>query len=146
MNEISKFPSAHATTEAAEGLPRLKWTLGEFDRLSEIGFFGGIDSGREMIICDAKFEPHTVPPGKVLLLIEVSDSTQKYDEKTKAKIYSILGVREHWVVDAKSLSTLVYRDPSPGRYRSQSKSPKSKTLTPTLVPKLAISMGSFAVE
>lgn len=50
MNEISTFvPKPHATTQAADGIPRLKWTLEEFERLSELGFFGGLDRPRERL-------------------------------------------------------------------------------------------------
>ena len=203
MNEVTRIRAPHATTQAADGLPRLKWTLIEFEKLSELGFFGGIDGERErvelvdgeivpmhakgsrhewvrgelqnalserlprghrlytepgwrpggeryfepeIIICKAGFQASQVPASEVLLLVEVSDTSLKYDEGTKARIYSILGVREYWVVDAKSLSTLVHCDPSPEGYRSQSKVPKSKTLTPALLPELSISMGSLGVE
>ena len=49
MNEVTRIRTPHATTQAADGLPRLKWTLAEFEKLSELGFFGGIDSERERI-------------------------------------------------------------------------------------------------
>jgi Uma2 family endonuclease len=39
MNELSPQPRARATTQAAEGVPRLRWTLPEFDRLAELGIF-----------------------------------------------------------------------------------------------------------
>ena len=35
------------TTQAAEGLPRRRWTVDEIDRLAELGFFGGADRERE---------------------------------------------------------------------------------------------------
>ncbi len=50
MNEIANFiPKRHATTQAADGIPRLKWTLEEFELLSQLGFFGGIDRPRERL-------------------------------------------------------------------------------------------------
>ncbi len=50
MNEIASFiPKRHATTQAADGFPRLKWTLEEFELLSQLGFFGGIDRPRERL-------------------------------------------------------------------------------------------------
>lgn len=59
MNELPRPPrSQHATTQAAEGLPRLAWTLAEFDRLSELGFFGGIDRERERLeLIDGELVP-----------------------------------------------------------------------------------------
>ena len=37
MNELSPQPRVRPTTQAAEGVPRLRWTLAEFDRLAELG-------------------------------------------------------------------------------------------------------------
>jgi len=50
MNEIARpSPAPHATTQAADGIPRLKWTLEEFEHLSQLGFFGGQDRPRERL-------------------------------------------------------------------------------------------------
>jgi Uma2 family endonuclease len=39
MNELSLQLRVRPTTQAAEGVPRLRWTLAEFDRLTELGIF-----------------------------------------------------------------------------------------------------------
>jgi Uma2 family endonuclease len=39
MNELSRPHNPRATTQAAEGVPRLRWTLAEFERLTELGIF-----------------------------------------------------------------------------------------------------------
>ena len=39
MNEIPRQPRMRPTTQAAEGVPRLRWTLAEFERLAELGIF-----------------------------------------------------------------------------------------------------------
>jgi Uma2 family endonuclease len=39
MNELSPEPRVRPTTQAAEGVPRLRWTLAEFERLTELGIF-----------------------------------------------------------------------------------------------------------
>ena len=57
MNEFANFiptpcatgQESHATTQAADRIPRLKWTLEEFERLSQLGFFGGPDRPRERV-------------------------------------------------------------------------------------------------
>ncbi|MEM1307212.1 MAG: Uma2 family endonuclease [Pseudomonadota bacterium] len=44
MNDQSRFRiEPRPTTQAAEGLPRWRFTLDEFDRLTEIGLFGAHD-------------------------------------------------------------------------------------------------------
>jgi Uma2 family endonuclease len=59
MNEItSLIPRPRATTQAADGIPRLKWSLDEFERLSELGFFGGLDRPRERLeLIDGELVP-----------------------------------------------------------------------------------------
>ena len=43
MNEIPGQPKMRPTTQAAEGVPRLRWTLSEFERLTEFGIFSEDD-------------------------------------------------------------------------------------------------------
>ena len=38
--QITAAPATRPTTQAAEGLPRLRWSLAEFERLGELGVFG----------------------------------------------------------------------------------------------------------
>ena len=203
MNEISRPPkSQHATTQAADGLPRLAWTLAEFERLSELGFFGGIDGERErlelidgelvpmhakggrhewvrgelqhhistvlpkgfrvfgepgwrpggdiyfepeMMVCKAGLAPATVPPSEVILLIEVSDTSLRYDSATKAKIYARLGVREYWVVNAKTLETIVHLQPAEQGYGKVTTVAPNETLTVFALPALSVSLGALKI-
>jgi Uma2 family endonuclease len=39
MNEIARISKARPTTQVADGVPRVRWTLAEFERLTELGFF-----------------------------------------------------------------------------------------------------------
>lgn len=39
MNELAREPKTRPTTQAADGVPRLRWTLAEFERLIELGIF-----------------------------------------------------------------------------------------------------------
>jgi Uma2 family endonuclease len=43
MNEIPRAPKIRPTTRAADGVPRLRWTAAEFERLAELGFFTADD-------------------------------------------------------------------------------------------------------
>jgi Uma2 family endonuclease len=202
MNEIVPSPIPHGTTQAADGFPRLKWTLAEFERLSELGFFGGIDRERErvelvegelvpmqakggrhervkvrlqkrlqlalgeaydvfgepgwrpggdsyfepeILVCRTGFEPDTVCPADVLLLVEVADTTLSFDAGVKARIYAKLGVGEYWVVNAKTLETIVHLSPSAEGYTSVATVPPSATATPHRLPALAISLGGLGI-
>jgi len=52
----------------------------------------------------------------VLLVVEISDSSQRYDMGRKAALYASFGVRELWVIDAARLAARVFRDPAPDGY------------------------------
>jgi Uma2 family endonuclease len=57
-------------------------------------------------------------PAEVLLLIEVSDSTLRFDVATKVPLYARAGVVEAWVVDLEASVVRVYRDPEATGYRA----------------------------
>lgn len=92
------------TTQAAEGLPRFKclprfkWTLAEFERLSEPGWRDGGDVHvvPDSVVSLSGSEPDVVPPREVRLMIEISESTTRYDLNTTASLYAAIGVREYW--------------------------------------------------
>lgn len=53
----------------------------------------------------------------VLLLIEVSDSTLRYDRETRMPIYARHRVPEIWIVDVNGRQVLRYREPALEGYR-----------------------------
>ena len=54
----------------------------------------------------------------VMLLIEVSDSSIRYDTGIKAEIYAEAGVAEYWIVDVQARRVHVYRDSDRSLFRS----------------------------
>jgi Uma2 family endonuclease len=48
----------------------------------------------------------------VLLVVEIADSSLRFDTGRKAALYASFGIRELWVVDAVRLDTRVFREPS----------------------------------
>lgn len=57
-------------------------------------------------------------PAEVLLLIEVSDSTLKYDRDTKLPLYAEAGIGEVWIVNLVSDIVEVHTRPEFGVYQS----------------------------
>lgn len=53
----------------------------------------------------------------VLLIVEVSRSTLRYDTNVKLPLYARHGIPEVWIVDLKNSQLRTYRSPSEGRYR-----------------------------
>jgi Uma2 family endonuclease len=56
----------------------------------------------------------------VLLLIEVSDATLRFDREVKAKLYAQHGVSELWIVDLNDHRVHVFREPVQGAYADRS--------------------------
>ncbi|MGQ0456171.1 MAG: Uma2 family endonuclease [Hyphomicrobium sp.] len=193
------MPRQRATTQAADGLPRLAWTVEEFDSLADHGFFTEEDRieliGGELVPMSPKGNRHEVvrgelgiwlsrsvpanikvyiepgwradakhylepdilifpescplgglPAVEVLLIIEIALSSLAYDTGRKAATYASLGVREYWVVDAKTLETIMHLEPGEQGYAKVSTHGPGETLTPHLLPALAVSLGALKIE
>jgi Uma2 family endonuclease len=72
-------------------------------------------------------------PG-VLLVVEIADSSLRYDMGRKAALYASFGVRELWVIDAVKLTTRVFRAPSPSGYGETQDLGASDRLVPRFAP------------
>jgi hypothetical protein len=92
MNELSRQLSSRPTTQAAQGAPRLRWTLAEFERLIELGIFTdigwrppGADTYLEsdLLISPIAFKGVTVATADVLLAVEIAQSSLKFDTTNK---------------------------------------------------------------
>jgi Uma2 family endonuclease len=81
-----------------------------------------------------------------LLVIEVADSSLHYDLATKAPLYAEHGVREYWVIDTRTLSTKVHREPAGTIYGNVREVVMAERLVAALVPECAISLGTLRVD
>jgi Uma2 family endonuclease len=70
----------------------------------------------------------------VLLVVEIADSSLRYDIGRKAALYASFGIRELWVIDAVRLTTRVFRDPAAGGYGNASDFGPADRLTPLIAP------------
>jgi Uma2 family endonuclease len=57
-------------------------------------------------------------PGDIVWLVEVSDSTLRFDLTVKARLYARAGIPEYWVVDLIHRNLIVHREPSGDQYLS----------------------------
>jgi len=55
-------------------------------------------------------------PADVLLVVEVADTTRRYDRRVKVPRYARAGVPEVWVVDLQEGAIDIYRQPGPEGY------------------------------
>jgi Uma2 family endonuclease len=199
MNEHLRPSPFPATTQAAEGLPRRRWSVAEIrammaegiilederfeliggevvpmspkgnrhelvkkalqqhwvplvvgtpvDLLTETTLYIGDD---EFFEPDFLFWPRSialkdVTAASALLIVEVADSSLRYDLGTKASIYARLGLPELWVINANTLVTRVHRKPAPGGYAETPEVAPSEILEPALAPHLAVRLGALNI-
>lgn len=64
----------------------------------------------------------------VILLVEVSHKTLKFDRGDKLKLYAEAGIQEYWVVNIAEDVVEVYTDPGEGKYRSVRKGKRGEML------------------
>lgn len=84
-------------------------------------------------------------PEDVLLLIEVSDSTLRYDRDIKVPLYAKAGIPEVWLLDVTGQRLEIYRRPSPEGYREIHYPAPTESIAPVLLPELILSVASLFV-
>ena len=78
-----------------------------------------------------------------LLVIEVSESSIRYDRGSKLRVYARHGVRELWIEDLTTDTLLVFRDPESGAYKTQLTLEKGDFIAPLAFPELVLSVSSL---
>ena len=73
-------------------------------------------------------------PGDVLLVIEVADSSLRYDRTEKTPRYGRAGVPETWLVDVEARTVTAYTEPGPQGYARQQVRRPGERLTAAGVP------------
>lgn len=77
-------------------------------------------------------------PADVYLVIEVADTSLRYDRQTKLPLYAAAGIAEVWVTDLAGERVLVYRSPREGRYRRTTVVRRGGTLAPEAFPDVVL--------
>jgi Uma2 family endonuclease len=70
----------------------------------------------------------------VLLVVEIADSSRRYDMGRKADLYASFGVRELWVLDAAKFTARVFLTPSASGYEHKRDFTASERLIPRFAP------------
>jgi Uma2 family endonuclease len=79
----------------------------------------------------------------VLLLVEVADSSLRYDRDVKLSMYAEAGILEVWLVDVVHRRMTAYREPSGHTYRQAVTLIRRGTLTPLSFPDLTLRWEDF---
>jgi Uma2 family endonuclease len=80
----------------------------------------------------------------VLLLIEVAETSLRYDRSTKLRLYAEAGIPEYWVVDCAAESVEVHRTPHAGGYREVSRvAGSTSTVAPHAFPDVTLTLAEI---
>jgi Uma2 family endonuclease len=82
-------------------------------------------------------------PADIILVIEVADSSIKFDRDTKAPLYAAAGISEYWIVNLIDDRLEIYRQPSGSIYTSiQIVTPPQSISLPEF-PEISLNIGDF---
>ena len=82
-------------------------------------------------------------PTTAVLIVEVSDTSLKYDTTEKATLYATAAIPEYWVLDLNGRQLLVYREPLDGAYTTAFAVPAEGTIVPVAVPDVSIKVADL---
>jgi len=79
----------------------------------------------------------------VLLLVEVSDTTLRFDRGEKASLYAWHGIREYWVVDLPNRQIHRMQEPASGTYHSITSLSAPATVAAGAFPEIHIELAAL---
>ncbi len=77
-------------------------------------------------------------PGDVLLLVEVSQTSEEYDREIKMPLYARYGIVEVWLVDLSAEIIEIYRSPSPDGYADVRRVGRGESLSVQALPDVVL--------
>jgi Uma2 family endonuclease len=87
----------------------------------------------DVVICKP-FGPFEPEPSDVLLLVEISDTSLRYDTKIKSRLYAEAGIPEYWILNIPDNVLQVRTDPSDGEYRQIENHKRGRSITAKMLP------------
>jgi Uma2 family endonuclease len=98
-----------------------------------------------VLLRDREGRTGTPRPEDVLLLIEVSDTTLRYDREAKLPLYARSGIPEDWIVDLSGGAVERHNVPSEGGYRRIEKARRKETLGSERLPGFVLQVDAVLV-
>ena len=79
-------------------------------------------------------------PDDLALVVEVADSTLKYDCEVKDKLYAQSGIEDYWVLDVKNRKLHIFRNPTATGYTSHLILTPPNSIAPLKFPDRSVSL------
>jgi Uma2 family endonuclease len=89
------------------------------------------------------YADHHPTLSEVYLIIEVADSSLKFDCEIKAKAYSLAGIKDYWVLDVVKRELYIFTKPTQIGYESQVIVGENETVSPLEFPNLQIRLSEM---
>jgi Uma2 family endonuclease len=77
-------------------------------------------------------------PQDLLLVIEVADTSLRYDREVKLPLYAEAGIIEVWILNLAEAVLEIYREPRPDGYATLQRRRAGETVSPLAFPDLAL--------
>jgi len=84
------------------------------------------------------YEASHPQPADILLLIEIADTTIRYDREIKIPLYARHGIPEVWLIDLQQERVEIYLQPSSEGYRQILRPGKNERIVLSLLPEVSI--------
>jgi Uma2 family endonuclease len=81
-------------------------------------------------------------PEDLHLIVEVADTTLRFDLTTKAALYARAGIAEYWVLDVTGKRLIVHREPQRGVYTSVLEFGQQESVAPLAAPHAQLELSS----
>lgn len=85
-------------------------------------------------------------PADVLLVIEIADTSLRFDREIKASLYARNAIAEYWLVDLVGQAVTCQSAPEDGVYRNAMIAGRGDTLSPRYLPDCTITVDSLLVD
>ena len=82
-------------------------------------------------------------PADILLLVEVADSSLRFDATTKLRAYARASLPEYWIVNLAERAVDVYRQPVGDTYTEHFRRERHETLAPAAFPDRSITVAEI---
>lgn len=99
----------------------------------------GLEPQPDLTVVRARDYGDSLPePEDVLLVIEVPDTTLRYDRNVKLPLYARAGIAESWIVDLPNEAIERHNDPSENGYRRMERVSRGRSLASEALSEFAL--------
>lgn len=96
-----------------------------------------------LAIYEEEYTEHHPTLSELLLVLDVSDSTLRYDRNEKALLYAQAGIIEYCVLNLKARELEDYREPSPEGYRRKTTYTAAQSFSLAAFPDATVTVGAL---